>query len=54
MNLSEFSKKMNGLSYAIVEKIAHDAAKKAIIQLHKEISAEDIAQALEENRFLNV
>lgn len=54
VNLSEFSKKMNGLSYAIVEKIAHDAAKKAIIQLHKEINAEDMAQALEENRFLNV
>jgi SpoVK/Ycf46/Vps4 family AAA+-type ATPase len=54
VNLAEFSKKMNGLSYAIVEKIAHDAAKKAIIQLHEEISAEDIAQALEENLFLNV
>lgn len=54
VNLAEFSKKMTGLSYAIVEKIAHDAAKKAIIQLHKEINAEDIAHALEENRFLNV
>lgn len=54
VNLSEFSKKMNGLSYAIVEKIANDAAKKAIINSHKEISSEDIEQALEENRFLNV
>lgn len=54
IDLSEFSKKMKGLSYAIVEKIANDAAKKAIINSHKEISSEDIEQALEENRFLNV
>jgi SpoVK/Ycf46/Vps4 family AAA+-type ATPase len=54
VDLSEFSKKMKGLSYAIVEKIANDAAKKAIINSHKEISTEDIEQALDENRFLNV
>lgn len=53
VDLAKFSKKMSGLSYAIVEKIAHDAAKKAIIHAHKEISTEDIEQALDENRFLN-
>lgn len=54
VNLLEFAKKMKGLSYAIVEKIANDAAKKAIINSHKEISSGDLEQALEENRFLNL
>lgn len=53
VNLSDFAIKMKGLSYAIVEKIANDAAKKAVINSHKEISSEDIEQALEENKFLN-
>lgn len=53
VDLGALSRKMDGLSYAIVEKIAHDAAKKAIIYGHKEISHKDIEQSLNENRFLN-
>jgi SpoVK/Ycf46/Vps4 family AAA+-type ATPase len=53
VDLGEISIKMEGLSFAIVEKVAHDAAKKAIINSHKEISSEDIENALIENRFLN-
>ncbi|MBS9525875.1 ATP-binding protein [Litoribacter alkaliphilus] len=53
VDLTEFSQMMEGLSFAIVEKVAHDAAKKSIIHSHKSISSEDIKNALMENRFLN-
>ncbi|RYM31429.1 ATP-binding protein [Brumimicrobium glaciale] len=53
INLIEYSKKMLGMSYAIVVKIANDAAKKAVINLNDEISSEDINSALKENLAIN-
>lgn len=53
INLKEYADKMTGLSYAIVEKIAKDAAKKSIINSHKDISPSDLNEALEENFALN-
>ena len=44
---------MVGLSYAIIVKIANDAAKKAIINSNNEISAEDLDKAFEENEAIN-
>jgi SpoVK/Ycf46/Vps4 family AAA+-type ATPase len=48
-----YAKSMKGLSYALVVKIANDAAKKSIINSHKEISADDLNKALEENLAFN-
>jgi SpoVK/Ycf46/Vps4 family AAA+-type ATPase len=53
INLEYYSKKMNGMSYAIIVKIAYDAAKKAIIKLQDEISIEDLEKSLEENEAIN-
>ena len=53
INLKYFSEKMLGLSYAIVVKIAADAAKKAIINSHEYINSEDINIALAENLPIN-
>lgn len=53
IKLANYSKKMLGMSYAIIEKIANDAAKKAIINLNKEISSEDLDTALNENKAIN-
>ncbi|HYQ57616.1 MAG TPA: ATP-binding protein [Draconibacterium sp.] len=53
INLKNYSKEMIGMSYAIVVKIANDAAKKAIIHSNHEISTEDLNSALEENRAIN-
>ncbi|GAA0873997.1 ATP-binding protein [Wandonia haliotis] len=53
VNLKSFSKKMIGMSYAIIVKIANDAAKKAIINSNQEISPEDLNNALEENQAIN-
>lgn len=53
VNLECFAKKMVGMSYAIIVKIANDAAKKAIISSNDNISKEDIDIALEENIALN-
>lgn len=53
IKLKNFAKKMNGLSYAIIVKIANDAAKKAIINSNNDISIEDLNRALEENEALN-
>ena len=53
INLKYFSEKMLGLSYAIVVKIAADAAKKAIINSHEYITSEDISIALAENSPIN-
>ncbi|SFF09057.1 AAA family ATPase [Spirosoma endophyticum] len=49
INLKEYSEKMVGLSYAIIVKIANDAAKKSIINLRSEISKDDIDSAFLEN-----
>lgn len=49
IDLKVYAKQMTGLSYAIVEKIANDAAKKAIINGRAQIDKKDIEKALEEN-----
>ena len=53
IKLENYAKDMQGLSYALVVKIANDAAKKSIINSHKEISADDLNKALEENLAFN-
>lgn len=53
VNLKAYSSKMLGMSYAIIVKIANDAAKKAVINSNDTISAEDIDMALEENKAIN-
>jgi AAA+ superfamily predicted ATPase len=49
IDLKKYAKEMVGLSYAIVVKIANDAAKKSIITLRNEISNEDLDLAFREN-----
>jgi len=53
INLEQYSKELVGMSYAIIVKIANDAAKKAIINSCKEISINDLYSALEENKSIN-
>ncbi|MDV3550059.1 AAA family ATPase [Elizabethkingia anophelis] len=53
INFNVYAKEMQGLSYAIIVKIANDAAKKAIINSNQIISPEDLDNALEENLALN-
>jgi len=53
IELKDYAKNMKGLSYALVVKIANDAAKKSIINLQNEISADDLNKALEENLAFN-
>jgi ATP-dependent 26S proteasome regulatory subunit len=53
INLKTFAKKMSGLSYAIIVKVANDAAKKSVINARPEISATDLLKALEENLAFN-
>lgn len=53
VKLVQYASKMEGLSYAIVVKIANDAAKKAVISSRQEISIDDLDKALEENLALN-
>ena len=53
INLNSYAKDMVGLSYAIVVKIANDAAKKAIISMNNEISKEDLEKSFEENAAIN-
>ena len=53
VKLVNIAKKMKGLSYAIIVKIANDAAKSAIISTRSKISKKDIEQAIEENIALN-
>ena len=50
INLKNVAKKMEGLSNAIIVKIAQDSAKKAVINSNKEISFEDIEEVLNENK----
>lgn len=49
IDLRFYATKMEGLSYAFIEKIANDASKKAIINGKFQIDKEDIDKALEEN-----
>lgn len=53
INLQHFAEKMTGMSYAIIVKIANDAAKKAIISSKSEISIEDLESSFEENKAIN-
>lgn len=53
INLEKFASRMIGMSYALVVKVANDAAKKAIINSNKEISIDDLENALEENKAMN-
>lgn len=53
INLETFASRMIGMSYALVVKVANDAAKKAIINSNKEISIDDLENALEENKAMN-
>ncbi|MGB1283349.1 MAG: AAA family ATPase [Polaribacter sp.] len=53
INLKSYAKKMLGMSYAIVVKIANDAAKKAIIISNEKISEQDLDMALEENKAIS-
>jgi SpoVK/Ycf46/Vps4 family AAA+-type ATPase len=53
IDLEEYSNRMEGMAYAIVVKVANDAAKKSIIKSNTVISAKDLDEALEENRAFN-
>lgn len=53
IDLNNYAKKMEGMSYAIIVKIANDAAKKAIINSQKEILPKDIELAFTENESIN-
>jgi len=53
INLKTYAKKMIGMSYAIIVKIARDAAKKAIINSNNIISTKDLNIALEENKAIS-
>lgn len=54
INLTSFAKKMVGMSYAIIVKIANDAAKKTIISSNETISIEDLNASFEENEVINM
>ena len=53
IDLKGLASKMKNLSYAIIVKVAKDAAKSAIVGTRKIVSQEDINRALKENRALN-
>ena len=53
INIDDYADQMLGLSYAIIVKIANDAAKRFVINSHNEISINDLDKALEENLALN-
>lgn len=53
IKLSTYAKKMIGMSYAIIVKIARDAAKKAIINSNNTISSKDLNMAFEENKAIS-
>lgn len=53
IDLTNYSKKLIGMSYAVIVKIANDAAKKSIIHSNNEISLDDIDNAFEENKAIN-
>ena len=53
IDFAKYSKDMVGMSYAIIVKVANDAAKKAVISMRDEISVEDLDKSLEENVAIN-
>jgi SpoVK/Ycf46/Vps4 family AAA+-type ATPase len=53
IHLKDYAERMVGLSYAIIVKIANDAAKKAVIHSKNEISLDDLEMALAENEAIN-
>lgn len=53
VDLHDFAKRMKGMSYAVIVKLANDAAKKAVIHSSQEISIDDITGALQENKAIN-
>ena len=53
IDLGKYAKNMVGMSYAIIVKIANDAAKKTVIGSRKEISTNDLDMALEENKAIS-
>jgi SpoVK/Ycf46/Vps4 family AAA+-type ATPase len=53
INLLTFASELVGMSYAIVVKIANDAAKKAIINSQSEITYTDLRTSLDENKDIN-
>ncbi len=50
--LNSYASKMLGLSYALIVKIANDAAKKSVISSRNEIIIEDLEMAIIENKAL--
>jgi len=50
INLKKIAKRMDGLSNAIIVKIAQDSAKRAVINCNEKISIDDIEEALSENK----
>jgi len=50
ISLETFAIKMKGLSYALIVKIANDAAKKSVISGKNEIAIGDLESAINENR----
>jgi len=53
VDLKDLASKMKNLSYAIIVKVARDAAKNAIVATRKVITKADIDNSLKENRALN-
>jgi len=53
VDLKSLASKMRKLSYAIIVKVAQDAAKNAVVGTRKMVTQEDINIALRENRALN-
>lgn len=53
IDLKKYAKELVGFSYAIIVKVANDAAKSAVIKLQKVISQADLDDALEENRLIS-
>lgn len=49
ISLNNYASRMVGLSYALIVKIANDAAKKSVISGRKEILLEDLEMAIKEN-----
>ena len=51
--LKEYAKKLEGMSSAIVVKIAQDAAKKSVLNAKEKISTVDLDESFDENKVLN-
>ena len=50
VNLGQVARRLKGLSYAVIAKIANDAAKTTIIESRKVVSLEDFDAAIKENK----